>query len=415
MEYQKITRPSAVMLTADRRVDRRILLEAEALRSAGWDVQILAMPLDTGFNLEDLAHGIERIGRASVSRRSSESIAVETYKWLRSHLPMNGWAMRQIKRFAWRFLIDQESFYEKLFLPSAHRLTPKVFVAHDLPMLPLACKLAKKTGAKLVYDSHELYAEQEFSKWEKKRWFDIEARYINSADAVITVNQSIAEELRKRYGIPKVEVIYNSEKSPFSLDSAHKIFHAKLGLDPKAKILLLQGGISEGRNIDVLVAAMEYVKNNVCLVLLGDGVYAKSLKKIVNKIGLSSRVYFMPAVPQDQLLTLTASADAGVIPYQPTCLNNYYCTPNKLFEFIAVGLPIVASDLPEIKRIVQGNEIGLVGATNNPKSFAKLIDQFFSDETRFTKWKSNLKSVQLKLTWEAQKINLIKVYHGLLN
>jgi glycosyltransferase involved in cell wall biosynthesis len=126
------------------------------------------------------------------------------------------------------------------------------------------------------------------------------------------------------------------------------------GLPVDKRIVLLQGGLSAGRNLEVLVDAMHYVKDpSVVLVVLGDGLLLRSLQKMAQQEGLAGRVYFHAAVPQNELLELTAAADAGVIPYQATCLNNHYCTPNKLFEFIAAGLPILATDLPEIRRLVE--------------------------------------------------------------
>ena len=398
-----------VMLTADRQIDRRILLSADSLEAAGWDVIIIAMPSD--YQAADDSR-VMRIG-SGAGNADPESRVLDAYRWIRGHLPMNGRLMRWMKRLTWRYLVDQESFYSKLFYSTASQYAARVFVANDLPMLPAAKQLARACGAKLVYDSHELYSEQEFSNREKRRWSEIEAKYISACDAVITVNQSIATELENRYGVSNVRVIYNAERICKAPESSSRLREI-LGLSADKKIVLLQGGLSAGRNLEILVAAMYHVKNlSVVLVVLGDGLLKQSLQKIAQKKGLSERVFFHEAVPQSELLALTASADVGVIPYQATCLNNKYCTPNKLFEFIAAGLPVLATDLPEIRRIVEGYGIGLVKDTSSPEKLAELIDDFFSDQRRISTWKSSVAMARQLICWEQEEKKLVEIYEAL--
>ncbi|MCG2576278.1 glycosyltransferase [Dechloromonas sp. XY25] len=402
----KNLKPSVVMLTPDRQIDRRILLSADSLEAAGWEVTIIAMPLDEQATDD---RRVVRIG-SKAGPISRENRVLEAYRWIRGHLPMNGRLMRWMKRLTWRYLVDQESFYSKLFYSTASQYAPRVFVANDLPMLPVAGRLAKECGAKLVYDSHELYSEQEFSEREKRRWSEIEAKYIGACDVVITVNQSIATELEQRYGVSGVRVIYNAERTPQASIMTRRL-HEIFGLPLDKKILLLQGGLSAGRNLEVLVDAMRYVQNtSVVLVVLGDGLLLCSLQKLARQQELKGRVYFHAAVPQNELLALTAAADAGVIPYQATCLNNHYCTPNKLFEFIAAGLPILATDLPEVRRLVEGLQIGLVGDTGSPQKLAALVDDFFSDEHRFATWKAQVKVARELICWEQEENKLVEIY-----
>lgn len=403
-------RPSIVMLTPDRQIDRRILLSADSLEAAGWDVTIVAMPLDAKASDD---RRVVRIGSASGSV-CRENRVLDVYRWVRGHLPMNGRLMSWMKRLAWRYLVDQESFYSKLFYSTASQYSPQVFVANDLPMLPVAAQLAQGCGARLVYDSHELYSEQEFSSREKRRWAEIEAKYIGICDVVIAVNRSVATELEQRYRINDVKVIYNAERTRQMPVAASCRLHEAFGLSADKKIVLMQGGLSAGRNLEVLVDAMRYVQNqSVVLVVLGDGLLLGSLKKIAQQEGLMGRVYFHPAVPQNDLLGLTAAADAGVIPYQATCLNNRYCTPNKLFEFIAAGLPILATDLPEIRRMVHEGEIGLVGDTSSPRKLAALLDDFFSDEQRFATWQARVLVARQWICWEQEEKKLVEIYEAL--
>ena len=400
---------SVVMLTADRQIDRRILLSADSLEAAGWDVTIIAMPLD---GEADDDRRVVRIS-SDAGPANRENRVLKSYRWVRDHLPMNCRLMRWMKQLIWHYVVDPESFYSKLFYSTASRYSPRVFVANDLPMLPVATQLAEACGARLVYDSHELYSEQEFSDSEKRRWAEIEAKYIGACDVVITVNQSIATELEQRYGVSDVKVIYNAERT-HQAPAVSRRLHEVFGLSADKKIVLLQGGLSAGRNLEILVDAMRCVQNSsVVLVVIGDGLLLYSLQKMVQQEGLTERVYFHAAVPQNELLALTAAADAGVIPYQATCLNNHYCTPNKLFEFIAAGLPILATDLPEIRRLVEGQQIGLVGDTGSPRKLAALMDDFFSDKKRFILWKSQVSVARQLICWEKEEKKLVEIYEAL--
>ena len=402
------SRPSVLMLTPDRQIDRRILLQADSLEAAGWAVTIVAMPLDKPVT-EDFR--VARIGAGTPQARR-ENLVLDAYRWIRGHLPMNGTLMRLMKKLAWRYLVDQESFYLRLFYGTVSRYSPAVVVANDLPMLPVARRLAAERGARLVYDSHELYCEQEFPGREKRRWADIEARHIGACDVVITVNQSIASELERRYGLHGVRVILNAERSEQAPLPTRR-FHDVLGLDASRRVLLLQGGLSAGRNLEVLVDAMAQVRDpSVVLVVLGDGLLFKKLKQRAMAQTVR-RVYFLAGVPQQELLGWTAAADAGVIPYQATCLNNYLCTPNKLFEFIAAGIPVLASDLPELRKLVVGENIGLVGNMDSAEKVAALIDDFFGDPHRFAGWKHNLQDVRKRVCWEQEEVKLVDIYQAL--
>lgn len=401
--------PGVVMLTPDRQIDRRILLEADTLEAAGWRVTIIGMPLDTDA-VDDPR--VVRVG-TTAGAVSRENRVADAYRLIRRHLPMNGRLMRLMKRLAWRYVVDQESFYMRLFLDTASAYPADVYVAHDLPMLPVASHLAGRSGARVVYDSHELYCEQEFSATERQRWSQIESRYIHDCQAVITVNPSIAAEIEKRYGLSDVHVIYNAERTS-TAPPRSRYFHDVFALEPGTKVLLLQGGLSAGRNLEHLVEAMAQVGNqDVVLVLLGDGALRDTLSARARSAGSGARVRFHPAVAQHELLALTAAADAGVIPYQATCLNNYYCTPNKLFEFIAAGTPVLSSDLPEITRIVRGHDIGLVGRMDSPAHIAALIDEFFAPTGRQVEWTRNVASARTRICWEEEEKKLVSIYEAL--
>ncbi|MEZ5659104.1 MAG: glycosyltransferase [Burkholderiaceae bacterium] len=400
---------SVVMLTADRGIDRRITLQADALEADGWMVTIVGAPLDAGETDHD-----PRVQRIAFARQSAgkEGIVLDAYRWLRARLTMNGPLMRMLKRFTWRWLVDHEGFYVRLFLETALSHRPDVFTAHDLPMLPVGARAAAACGARLVYDSHELFSEQEFSARERESWARIEARYIGQADEVITINPSIARELERRYGLDHVHVILNADRRQ-QVPARSRYFHDHFGLAPDTRVLLFQGGLSAGRNLTTMVEAFAYVADpSLVLVVLGDGALSVRLRRLAARAG-HGRVLFHAAVPQARLLELTVAADAGIIPYQAICLNNRLCTPNKLFEFIVAGLPIVATDLPEIARIIGEQDMGLVGETGSARTMAALIDAFFADHERFARWRTHAARAGGELCWEREQVKLTSIYAGL--
>lgn len=392
---------SIVMLTTDSQIDRRILHEADSLESDGWKVTIIAMPANGDSHGDD-----KRVVRLPTYEKLQKDVFLfHIYRWVSQRIPIHTHVKQWIRKVAWYISSDRETFYINLFKDTLEKYSPAVFLAHDLPMLPVACYAALRCGAKVAYDSHELYTELEFSTHEKSQWRLIEDKYIRQCNLVITVNPFIADELKSRYNLPsEVQVIYNAVVSDLSI-KRQRLFHKLYDLKAEDKVLLLQGGLSANRNLEVLVKSMALVKNpTLNLVVLGDGPLKKRLKSIAKSLNLTSRVHFHDAVPQSALLQYTASADVGIIPYQAICLNNYYCTPNKLFEFISVGIPILASNLPAIESIITSHKIGEVCDMSSASKLATAIDHFFSNTIEIDMYNENAAKAKIKLKWEAEKI-----------
>lgn len=393
-------RPLALMLTADRQVDRRILLEADALEADGWAVRILAMPLDGIDRNPD-----PRVARLGIAPRTHtrEFLILELYRKARGLLAMNSAVMRRLKALTWAYVVDQEKFYLDLFLSEAMRHPASIVVAHDLPMLPVAVRVGKAKRAPVVYDNHELFTEQEFSEREKRRWRAIESSYIDDAACVVAVNRSIADELERRYRIQAVHVILNAERPHFETVNHKMGLKERLGLQDDAVVGLFQGGLSSGRNLEILIEAMRHVSaSQLHLVFLGDGQMAGPLSRASKDLGLSHRIHFLAAVPQSELLDLTASADFGIIPYQANCLNTYYCTPNKMFEFIAAQVPIVSSDLPELRRFVGQLGIGLVADLSNGLSAAKVLSSMATGFDQRHAFRNAIGKIRSEISWDVE-------------
>ncbi len=387
-----------LMLTADRQIDRRILYQADSLESLGHKVIILAMP-------HQEINEDKRVIRCGQKQQLAKkpTFFLKSYQFLRQNTQFSTKFIPFFKKIAWRWLINMEKFYGQIFLPDAMMLNCDIVIAHDLPMLPIACQVAQKNHARLIYDNHELFSEQYFSQYERKKWQAIEKKYIGCCDEIIAVNQSIADELTKRYNLNIVHSVTNA--IPYQECPKQRIFHEKYQLPADSKIILYQGGLSVGRNCEILLDAMQILPDNFKLVFLGDGDIKAKLQKLCAQSKLKN-IYFHQAVPQNKLMAYTASADLGVIPYQANCLNNYYCTPNKLFEFIMARIPILASDLPQLKHFISDNHIGKNIDFSNPAIIAKNIQEILNNIDIF---QEPLNLSAKKINWGVESQKYIKI------
>ncbi|MBP1694918.1 MAG: hypothetical protein H6Q41_106 [Deltaproteobacteria bacterium] len=411
------------MLTTDQKLDRRIILEARTLCRVGYHVTILAAPWPEGkesywsepFDL--IRIGNSRTGYSGNQRGAISLTVYRLYHWLRKRGPLVHPYIPLIRSIFRAYLSDLESFYIRLFIEEAISARGDLYHVHDLQPLAPGFLSAERLGAKLVYDSHELFVEQEFLPGEKRKWRQIEKKYIHHADRVITVNSAIAAVLEKRYSITRPFVIMNCESKRQRLGALRaetSNLVRRLGLLSDARLLLYQGGLSPKRNLEILVHSIAYVRNpRVVLVILGSGELKGRLVELIKHFGLSRRVFLIPGVPQQDLLPITAQADLGIIPYAPTCLNTFYCTPNKLFEYIAAGVPVLVSDLPEVRKIVETHDLGWVADLTTPKKIAEAIDVALFDERVLKKRRENAARAFETLCWEEEEKKLIEVYEGL--
>lgn len=400
------------ILTFDERVDRRILREAESLVAAGYEVVGLAVPRH-GAETDPDPPWLQRVPKAEAVRGAKGSVVYGL--WVRFGRPL---AMRfpSVRRIATAVrrgmtrggVFDPTGYFDALLHPAAAQIQADVYIAHDLPLLPTAVKCARAHHAVAVYDSHELWPEQEFEPPVRDKWAALEREWIGSADSIIAVNASIADEMKQRYGVAEVTVVHNSEHPIPRPAERPRRFHDAFGLPREARVALFQGGFSATRNLDVLVRAFGLIRDpSIHLVMLGWGEAERQLVELARQLGLESRVHFHPKVLQDELLQYTQSADLGVIPYQPVCLNSHYCTPNKLFEFIAAGLPMIASDLPELRRFVVGLDVGLVGDTSTPESFARLVESYFADPSLAARFERNMPAAQTRACWAVDSVAFV--------
>ncbi len=431
--------------------DARVLKEAATLGEAGYDVKIIAIISEDAPQFEEKKESftIYRVQPRALlfyvkkilirGNRNNGSVLKGTATTSQSQVRIsNGKENRvadsdqislqpfynfrkivkeKIKEFLRKF--HQSSTYISYWLKAkklAVSFNADIYHAHDLNTLLPAYLAARKTGAKVIYDSHELFTE--ILTWKKSQKFfftTLEKSLIKRVDKIITINHSIADELVKRYNISYPYLILNCPQP-----SNDKFIHASENLLKKAanipndkKLILYQGGFSANRGLEELIEAFKYLDEDYYLVFMGYGKLKSDLEALVRKNKLKDRICFLPAVPQDVLLEYSSSADLGIIPYKPVSLNNYYTLPNKLFEYINSNIPIAASDLPELRRVINGYNIGYLFDPHKPENIAAAIDYIMCDGERYLVMKDNTKKAAKDFNWGHESKKLLECYSSL--
>jgi glycosyltransferase involved in cell wall biosynthesis len=403
------------MICQDVRVDRRIILQAQSLTQAGYDVSILGRAEAEGPITMD-----ERDGGIPVRRIRVEG-EDPRFRWLfrLARLVGRGRDKGAVNIAKLWGAITAKNTFNVLALPVAIRTHADVYHAHDLNNLPIAYRAATAEGAKLAYDAHEMFSEIGNS-WVRVRrgyWRRVEARLLPMCHLATTVNEFIAEEMARRYHVPPPEVIYNCPRKPegFDPDTSHRELYDALELPADKRIVLYQGWLGEGRGIEEMVLGAEKLPGqNAVLVLMGYGELRSKLEELVADKGMGDAVRFKEPVPQAELINYCASATVGIIPYRPVDLNNYYSSPNKLFDFIQAGTPILANDLPFLRKVIVGRDIGMVAQMTTPDSVGQVMVDILKrlDESVFPRWKENLKQAATVYNWEHEAKKLVRLYSG---
>lgn len=320
-----------------------------------------------------------------------------------------------------KYYIQFIKYFEVLFrmVVQGRRLKPDIIHANDLNTLPIGYFISRLAKCKLIYDSHELEtdrSEKRFPFWFSRITAKMEKILAKKADVVITVSKSIAEVMAENLGINEPIVIRNvPERYRYSSKPAIGPLRRSLNLNKEVPIVLYQGCIDPGRGIEVLVKAFTVIKNTeAVLVFLGDGQLKESLMSFVTVNKLDDRVYFHPSVPAGKLLNWTADATIGIHPMEDICLNHRYALPNKLFQYIQAGLPVIVTDLPEMKRVVEEYRIGEVFPSGDYNKLAEKIDKLLSDINLLKEYHLAALNAAKELNWEKEKKRLENIFRTLI-
>lgn len=410
--------------------DARVLREALALVEAGHEVTVIVRPLKDAASSE-VVQGI-RVVRAPVIRGFGVRTRIRTAAQELERIGDGGATDDKSRRLLRRWLsaalaatlrgtyglvkipfgLIRAALQTRAYVELCVAERPDVIHAHDLNTLRAGMIAKRRSGALLVYDSHELEAHRVrrnvFEGWQA-RW--TERQWIRSVDRVITVSPSIGEVLARRYHLKLPTIILNVPIGQSS--GARRDLRDEIGVSPDIPIVLYQGGIVPHRGLEQLGEAAGVVGHCLVVMMGPDHGFGAVLDDHFRQFGVSDRIRKLPPVPPDELLSWTVGADIGVCTTIDTSLNHRLSLPNKLFEYIAAGIPIVASDLPELRRVVAGEQIGELCDPTDPKSIAAAIRRILDDPEKATNYRTNAQRAAETYNWDVEKKKLVALYEDM--
>lgn len=251
--------------------------------------------------------------------------------------------------------------YVSAYFPKLVELAGDVYHAHELSALKACALAAEHVGARLVYDSHELEAHRNalWTPAERRFWVRRERELMAGVHEVITVSYSLADELKKMHGLKRVTVIRNTPPGRFDAPPAG--LRTALGLADDAPLMVFVGLLTRNRGVDLALEALARLPGYHLATVgpVNDEVLSE-VKALSRRLGVAGRFHVHPKVPYRQLVNFLAGADLGVIPLKNACLSYYCALPNKVFECAFAGLPVAASDFPDLARFINDNGVGAV-------------------------------------------------------
>ena len=285
-----------------------------------------------------------------------------------------------------------------------------IFLSNDLDSLPANYLTAKIRSKTLVFDSHEYFTQMPeliHRPRVQSFWERTEQAILPKIKYAYTVCESIASIYNEKYGT-SFRVIRNI---PEKTENVMVPDSKNLRIDDR-KIILYQGALNIGRGLEYAIKAMQRI-SNVRLVIAGDGDISVPLRQLTTDLNLTDRVTFLGKIPLEEINIITAQADLGLSIEEDLGLNYRFALPNKLFDYIQQQVPVLVSNLPEMKKIVTDYQIGMVLKNHDPKQMAEQFQEALFNEEKRKGWKANLKNTANELCWENEEKVLFGIFRQL--
>jgi glycosyltransferase involved in cell wall biosynthesis len=303
-----------------------------------------------------------------------------------------------------KFLVfNLKVFFYLLFKPV------QIIHAHDLWVLPAASLLAVFKNCGLVYDAHEYYSGLRIFNnrpIRRKVWMLLERIAIPVVDHLFTVSEPLLDLYLKRYpAIPSASVLKNVP--------VHEKVVVNKSIQKNKIRLLFHGQLKPGRG---LIQAINSVKEleNAELHIIGDGEFKIDLLSAVQTRNLSDRVFFYPPVPVDELIQTAARYDIGLVLFEADSLNYSYALPNKFFEYLMAGLPVIVSNIETLSELTKRYQVGIVVDLSNNESLPAVISEFVRDGQKLQFYHQNALQAASELNWDNEKVIMLQVYDELV-
>jgi glycosyltransferase involved in cell wall biosynthesis len=395
-----------MLVRNDCRTDYRVIKEAASLAKAGYEVIVVA---------------INPYGPFEEEKRNG---------FLIRRIPVHK-ARTKLGRFFNLYPRAWQRMYGEALKTEA-----QIFHAHDRDtLLPAWLAARRSPGTKLVYDAHEAaipsfrenlifnVRSQRFSLLSGTAytlfvWLStlVGDRIVSKhADLIITVNDPLAQQHAAQFRTSPVGVVMNCPPRYTPSAADRSLLAADLGLAPDTPIILFHGMFvrqRHGQGLENLIRSAPLLDKGV-IVFVGRGPQEEDLRRLSQYPEFKGRVFVLPFVAPERLLAYTSGATIGVIPTEMWHPVFQYSSPNKLFEYIAVGLPVVTSDLPIIRQICEEHRCGVLCDPRSPSSIAKAINSILAEPEQYSRMKAGALSAARVYNWEHQEEVLLTLYRSL--
>jgi glycosyltransferase involved in cell wall biosynthesis len=278
-----------------------------------------------------------------------------------------------------------------------------VLWANDLDTLLPNFIISRLKRIKLVYDSHEYFTLSVYKKNSRKAWQLLEKLLFPHLKNIITVNNSIKMVYEKKYKVP-VTVLRNVPYKFVKNEEAPEVF-----LSPGKKILIMQGrGLNENRGAEEAVLTMQFLPDTFNLYFIGNGTILNKLKKMVTDLHLSHKVTFIDVQPYNEMMKYTRQSFLGLI-FEKIYFSgqHMYALPNKFFDYLHAGIPVLSSKATEIKLIIEKYQAGDFIDSFEPQDIAEKIIEISKNEELYNLWKYNTALASEELNWQNEEKILI--------
>ena len=355
-----------VSVISDLVTDQRVQKECNTFHKEGYDVTLIGRKSQNIFGLKELPYKVTRF-------------------------------QNLFKRGPLMYLVFNAQLFFFLLFKKAD-----ILWANDLDTLLPNFIIARLKNIKLVYDSHEYFTLSVYKRTSRKIWEQLEKFLFPRLRNVITVNDSIKNVYEKKYKVPAV-VVRNVPYRSVNNES----FRADL---PKnKKILVMQGiGLNENRGAEEAVLMMQFLNSDYVLYFIGGGTILQKIKKMVTDLKLGDKVTFIGVLPYNQMIAYTKQCFLGLI-FEKINFNDehMFALPNKFFDYLKAGIPVLSSKAIEIKNIIEKYNVGDFIENFEPREIADKILEISKNNELYQQWKLNTIAVANELCWENEEIKLI--------
>lgn len=369
----------------DLRNDNRVLNQAFSLASDGHDVTLMGIARETSLPANEQVNGVKIIRKRMTDHPIYQIRKVRYIALLLS--------------VCWQIVKESRSGYD-------------VVHCHDLRNVGFGVllKLLSWHRTTLIYDAHEYETQRNGLHGWRQRYVKVqEWLLIRFCDRVVTVSETIAEEYARLYGIEKPVVVLNCPVLRSREIIRRNLFRERFSIPASTRIFLYQGYLFPGRGVEVMLEAFDRLNlPNGALVFMGEGELADTIRRHP-RYGKS--VFLHPFVSGDVLLDYTSSADFGLSFIEDISLSDRYCLPNKLFEYIAAGLPVISSGLPDLTRFITAHKVGVAAPSNDVAGFIQAFNNL--PDLDSVELKQNISRTRASFNWGTQEQILFDLYDSL--